>query len=263
MKETLYRFRIPISIALITDVHNNRFNDIVASLRRHNPDIITIVGDLVNGNITINEDNYSVLKEQRNALPLLRECCSIAPTFMSLGNHEWILSEDDFFMIKESGVVLLDNEWKKYRDIYIGGLTSDRVVGQQYELRKKAYIEKHHDASTYTDTIFGNEDVNKISNEIYIDWMSPLPQGYKLILCHHPEYYDFIPPEIDLILCGHAHGGQIRLFNQGLYAPDQGVFPKYTSGIYYNRMIVSRGLSNTTFLPRLFNPTEIVYVYSE
>jgi predicted MPP superfamily phosphohydrolase len=81
-------------------------------------------------------------------------------------------------------------------------------------------------------------------------------------LCHHPEYRDKYLKDrsIDLILSGHAHGGQIRLLGRGLYAPGQGIFPKYTSGIHAN-MIISRGLSNTAgFIPRLFNPREIVYI---
>ena len=64
----------------------------------------------------------------------------------------------------------------------------------------------------------------------------------------------------DLILSGHAHGGQIRLFGRGLFAPGQGIFPKYTSGIH-GSMIISRGLSNTGgMIPRLFNRREIVYI---
>ena len=66
---------------------------------------------------------------------------------------------------------------------------------------------------------------------------------------------------IDLTLSGHAHGGQIRLLGQGLFAPGQGVLPRYTSGVYEGRLIVSRGLANTTFVPRLFNPTEMVYIH--
>lgn len=49
---------------------------------------------------------------------------------------------------------------------------------------------------------------------------------------------------IDLVLSGHAHGGQIRLFGQGLFAPGQGILPKYTSGVHEN-MIISKGLANT------------------
>ena len=70
--------------------------------------------------------------------------------------------------------------------------------------------------------------------------------------------------DIDLVLSGHAHGGQFRLFGQGFFAPGQGWFPKYTSGIHHGkhgRMIISKGMANTVkFAPRLFNPTEVVYI---
>ena len=70
--------------------------------------------------------------------------------------------------------------------------------------------------------------------------------------------------KIDLVLSGHAHGGQFRLFGQGIFSPGQGWFPEYTSGIHKGengRMIVSKGLANTAHMvPRLFNPTEIVYI---
>ena len=69
---------------------------------------------------------------------------------------------------------------------------------------------------------------------------------------------------IDLVLSGHAHGGQFRLFGQGFFSPGQGWFPKYTSGIHrgkYGRMIISKGMANTVRVaPRLFNPTEVVYI---
>lgn len=73
---------------------------------------------------------------------------------------------------------------------------------------------------------------------------------------------------IDLVFSGHAHGGQIRVFDHGLYAPDQGLWAKYTRGMHHHgpngSMIISTGLSNTGgIVPRLFNPREIVYIRLE
>lgn len=81
----------------------------------------------------------------------------------------------------------------------------------------------------------------------------------RVLLCHCPDYYDRLPAgrEMDLVLAGHAHGGQIRLFGHGVFAPGQGFFPKYDGGRFGN-LIVGRGLANTTLLPRLFNPREMV-----
>lgn len=84
--------------------------------------------------------------------------------------------------------------------------------------------------------------------------------GFKLLLCHHPEYYPkyIKDTNIDLIVSGHAHGGQIRIGNIGLFAPDQGIFPKYTSGLYDNRLLVSRGVSGTEITPRINNRPEVM-----
>jgi predicted MPP superfamily phosphohydrolase len=84
----------------------------------------------------------------------------------------------------------------------------------------------------------------------------------KVLLCHHPEYYEPYVKNlpIELTLSGHAHGGQWRFFGRGVYAPGQGLFPKYTSGIHDGRFIISRGLKRTLIPPRIFNPTEIVII---
>ena len=66
---------------------------------------------------------------------------------------------------------------------------------------------------------------------------------------------------IDLLLSGHAHGGQFQFFGQGVFAPGQGIFPKYTTGVHDGRFVISRGLCNTAKpIPRLFNPTELVII---
>lgn len=86
--------------------------------------------------------------------------------------------------------------------------------------------------------------------------------GFKILLDHHPENFERITKgrDIDLVLSGHAHGEQIRVLNHRLYAPHQGFFPKYTSGVYDNKLVVSRGLANIKLIPRIGNPTELVYI---
>ena len=88
----------------------------------------------------------------------------------------------------------------------------------------------------------------------------------RLLLCHHPEYYpDYIRgTDIELTVSGHAHGGQWSIFGRGVFAPGQGLFPKYTAGVYDGgRLVVSRGVTNTVRIPRFFNPTEIVVINAE
>jgi predicted MPP superfamily phosphohydrolase len=84
--------------------------------------------------------------------------------------------------------------------------------------------------------------------------------GYHILLSHEPHCFSLVPSSIDLMLSGHAHGGQWRLFGRGVFAPGQGWFPRYSKGVYEGRLVVSAGLSNTTWVPRLFNPTEVVYI---
>ena len=86
---------------------------------------------------------------------------------------------------------------------------------------------------------------------------------FKILLCHRPEIFDiYVKENIDLIFSGHAHGGQIRIpFIGALMAPDQGLFPKYTSGMYEEKgstMVVSRGLGNSIMPIRTFNRPEII-----
>ena len=88
-------------------------------------------------------------------------------------------------------------------------------------------------------------------------------EGYRLLLCHHPEMYrDYVSGrDIDLTLCGHAHGGQIQIAGHGLYAPGQGFFPKLTHGLYDNgKMLLSRGMTNGAKprVPRIGNPCELI-----
>ncbi len=90
--------------------------------------------------------------------------------------------------------------------------------------------------------------------------------GFQVLLSHRPEYAPvYARVGFDLALCGHAHGGQWRIpgLLNGLFAPNQGLFPKYAGGLYpfgKGTVIVSRGLLKRFFVPRLFNPTELVIV---
>ena len=160
--------------------------------------------------------------------------------YYSRGNHEWGLDDVYREAVKATGAVLLENEWTKFGDAWIGGQNSARC-GAKYKDGKE---------------ITGN------CGEPDIEWLkNDTPDGYRVLLNHHPEYYSLIEPYADLILCGHTHGSQAVVFGRGLFAPGQGWFPKYTKGVYHdNKMIVSAGLTNTTWVPRINNPTELVIV---
>ena len=155
-------------------------------------------------------------------------CAARFPTFVSIGNHE-LKSGADLSRVGASGAVLLDNGSAAFRGVRIGGLTSDK---------------KRPDLG-------------------FLDAFSRA-EGFKILLCHHPEYYDryIKKTAVDLTLSGHAHGGQWRFFGRGVFAPGQGIFPKYTSGEYDGgRLIVSRGLGDSHHVvPRIRDPYEIAVV---
>jgi len=86
--------------------------------------------------------------------------------------------------------------------------------------------------------------------------------GVKVLLCHKPEKYMKLMRrrKLDLVVAGHAHGGQIRLGPIGVYSPGQGLFPRYTKGLIDGRMIVSAGAGNPAGMPRWGNPCEVLMI---
>ena len=170
-----------------------------------------------------------------NALRFLQTVPEIVPVFYSIGNHERKFRHREAFLQKaeESKATLLDNRSVRFRGICIGGLSS---------------------AWGRPDTDF----LDRFEQE----------KGYRLLMCHHPEMYrDYVAGRnIDLTLCGHAHGGQIQFFGRGLYAPGQGLFPKLTHGLYDGgKMLISRGMTNGAKprVPRINNPCELIIIHLE
>ena len=109
MRDTVYRFNVPVSIALVSDLHDRPADDVISSLRQHRPELICIAGDLFQGFRPWKgrtAENYS-----KNVLPLLEACRDIAPVFLSLGNHEWMLSPADMDWLFGLGCTVLYNTW--------------------------------------------------------------------------------------------------------------------------------------------------------
>lgn len=265
MKERVYRVHAGIlhTIALLSDLHNKDAEDALPILRQRQPSLIAVSGDLFRG--------YKLKKEeclidlQTRVIPFVRSCTELAPTYFSLGNHEWAARPADFQALKSTGALLLDNAWTRDENtgLLVGGLTSALTMDYRRFRRKYGPEPRYPKERRHTDAHILCPAVK---------WMEQFEKqdGYKILLCHHPEYWCLQAPmlrdhPIDLVLSGHAHGGQIRLFGQGLFAPGQGFLPRYTGGIFngpHGKLIVSRGLANTAPfpIPRLFNPREVVTI---
>lgn len=217
-------------IAQVSDLHNVEFGSdnqkLLVLLKASRPDLIAVTGDLLDSRRT----------DLEAAVDFLREAVNIAPVYYVPGNHESRIPES-YARLKAAmealGVVILENE--------------------------SQFFEKGGQSFTITGLL--DPDFEAATPEL-------TSEGFQLVLSHRPELFDWYTQQcFDLVLAGHAHGGQFRLpLIGGLFAPHQGFFPKYDSGIYTGgdtTMIVSRGLGNSLFPLRFNNQPELILITLE
>jgi len=262
MVETTYHIPGAPRIALLADLHGRDPAPVLASLRSHAPSLVCLAGDFIYGSWP--EDNVSPLVSQPNVLPFFRACAEIAPTYFSLGNHEQMLDQADLAAIADTGVVVLDNRWGETdvdgRKIIIGCLSSAYATDYRKAVKKIRSAKNRYPKKEAIEGLKGITTADRHTPDT--DWLTAFSSvpGFHILLSHHPEYFPLVPPSVDLVLSGHAHGGQWRFFGHGVWCPGQGLWPRWTRGVYDGKLVVSAGLSNTTWVPRLFNPTEVVYI---
>ena len=228
--------RVPVSfdglkILQISDLHDAVFGDnqekLVKKIKKTEPDLIFITGDLIDSN------RYDL----DQSLDLVREIMDLSPIYYVTGNHE--IATNDIDNIKTSltelGVNVLSNE--------------ENIIKRNGEVIR----------------IIGIED--PLNGILVNDALSQFEHNdlFTLVLSHRPEtFQDYVDYEMDVVFSGHAHGGQFRLPGLGgLVAPGQGLFPVYTAGMYTENtthMVVSRGLGNSVIPIRIFNSPEIILV---
>ncbi|MBQ7007952.1 MAG: metallophosphoesterase [Ruminococcus sp.] len=226
-------------IAQVSDLHNAEFDKynstVLQPIFLSRPNIIVITGDMIDSRNT----------DVDVALSFAQKAVNIAPVYYINGNHESRVPEEYEELKKgltEAGVTVLENESV---DITIGEETISLIGINDPTFRMKLV----------DDTMEQN-----IGHQL----MDIIPDNdnYKVILAHRPEYFDIYAGNVDLVLSGHAHGGQFRIpLVGGLVAPGQGFFPEYYEGSYIKdntEMIVSRGVGNSIIPFRINNKPEII-----
>lgn len=230
------KIKNPIKIVLITDLHSCYYGDgqseLLDEVYRQNPDLVLFGGDIIDD-----------ILPQQNAMLTLSALAKRYPCYYVSGNHEFWSGEieDIKRKIRSLGVTVLEGE----------SITLS-IRGQKINV------------CGIDDAEIGERNMHKQLNSAVEEAETG---NYILLLAHRPEYIrDYLQYGFDFILTGHAHGGQWRLpwTKNGLVAPDQGLFPKYSGGDYIfndTLFVVSRGLAReSTIIPRVFNPPELVVI---
>lgn len=228
-----------VRLAVVTDFHSSdNADDVVAMVASCAPDAVLMVGDMF--------DDDTADRPTERTLSLMRQLSAQYPCYYVSGNHEAWTGEMDalYQQTEEAGVTVLR--------MSSGVLT---VRGQRIALCGVP--------DPYEMVYSGAPDTDEQLRQAMENVDSA---DFTVLLAHRPELlakYAQFP--LDLVVSGHAHGGQVRIPGvlNGLYAPNQGWFPKLAGGAYTQdgmTLIVSRGLAVRTRLPRIFNRPEVVLV---
>ena len=232
-----------LRIVLLSDLHLSEYGtdnaDLVRKVRNLAPDLIAVAGDM---DIDTNPD-YSLV------LSMMRQLVDIAPVYYAPGNHEWAARyasgcDTIFDDIEATGVHWMNGT---YEDTVING--KKLRIGGFFEW-PYAQLERENSRAV-ADAL--NDETNALDDVCTI------------LICHCPEVLDtsLADEKFDLVLSGHAHGGQVRIGGHGLWSTSQGFLPKYTSGVNQmgeSQVVISRGLGDSEPYPRIFNQPELVVV---
>lgn len=259
----LKKLRRETKILFLSDLHNRiygRHNErLLQAVRKENPDLILIGGDMLVGRLDEPFDT---------AVEFVRQLPDICPVYYANGNHEERMKEyagkygsafaDYRKALEECGVRFLEN------DIDYLNLNGQKtaVCGLEfpiytYKKFRKSYMEKK-DVADYLSAFHTSDD--KTARD-----PGSIPDQYTILLAHNPAYMDaYLDWGADLILSGHLHGGLVRIPGLGGVVTPQGFFfPKYSGEMTREgeqTVIVSRGLGSHTLNIRLFNVPELISI---
>lgn len=235
-KEYTDKLDSPLKFCLITDLHSTIYGvdqaPLIQAIQEAQPDAIFMTGDIIDDKVS-----------KKGALQLFKAIGTQYPCYYVAGNHEFYPEKPKVLkaMVRGYGIHVLagTSEFPTFKgqQVQIAG------IDDPYSLKKNQWEKQ----------LAKCMDLRK-------------EDCYSILLSHRPERVKaYQASGFDLIVCGHAHGGQVRIpgLINGLYAPKQGIFPKYAGGRYQlgkSAMIVSRGLCVNN-IPRIFNPPELVMIH--
>lgn len=230
----------PVRLALVTDFHGCDYGEgadrLIAAIQAETPDAVLLAGDIF-------DDEMPWAPSEA----LVRVLAAQYPCYYVTGNHEYWSGRvaEIYDILASAGVRILNMEGEV--------LT---VRGQEISL-----------CGVPDPYAMGYEDAPDTAKQLTRAQSQAKPGTYTVLLAHRPELIDaYAAAGFDLVVSGHAHGGQVRvpLLLNGLYAPNQGLFPEYAGGHYTaegTSLIVSRGLAReSTAFPRIFNRPELVII---
>lgn len=228
-------------IVQLSDLHLQQFGAdnerLLNKVKAQNPDLIVLTGDFINRNTSGEDLNQSV-----SLRAFFEELAPIAPAYFVTGNHEWASGEQAELesILTAAGIKCLKNEFTLLER---GG---DQIV-----------LAGVDDPNGPADMTTPTELVSNIRESC--------PESFVVFLGHRDDWLERYPMlDVDIIFCGHAHGGIVRLpFAGGVLGTSFNLFPKYDAGVFNEGgydMVLSRGLGNNVPVPRFLNPPQIVTV---
>ncbi|MCH1961725.1 metallophosphoesterase [Clostridium perfringens] len=236
-----------INVIHLSDLHGKEFGKNNEKLKRlilkEKPDLVVATGDMID----------SRLKNMEGVIDFLSDLSKCVKVVYISGNNEQRCKKAEYIFesLRSKGVIVLRNE--------IITLSLNGVKVNILGMFEKPKGDLHSSLKKINGS-YAYEDSHKLFKRL------EGLEGLKIVLSHYPELFEaeYSKYNFHIMFSGHAHGGQFRIpiVKRGLIAPGQGFFPKYTEGIHgnKNKLIISRGLGNSTKITRLFNRPEIVNV---
>ncbi len=236
-----------VNVVHLSDLHGKEFGKNNEKLKRlilkEKPDLVVTTGDMID----------SSLKNMEGVIDFLSDLSKSIKVVYISGNNEQRCKKAEYIFesLKSKGVIVLKNE--------IINLSLNGVKVNILGMFEKPKGDLHSSLKKINGS-YAYEDSHKLFKRL------ESLDGLKFVLSHYPEIFEteYSKYDFHIMFSGHAHGGQFRIpiVKRGLIAPGQGLFPKYTEGMHgnKNKLIISRGLGNSTKITRLFNRPEIVKI---